>query len=346
MRFPVTIRKGRKILFVEEIQSDWHQYGRKRGYTKTENKQKLEKAKSKLRKLEKERDEIDVIDDFDSSKYHEANRQVEKQANLIAVMELGPVPEAPLKDIKEWTALSIKRIFREAADGGYDGVAFSRSDTITPLVAMGLRDASDVIRSGNPADEIKARLRVMDRYDSDAIQNIFDGNKYFYDKLIPSIAKKETKAKQGTTYIELTDVGFSKVGVPRTPGGPPRTQVMQTTLDRLVRRGSAIEVPFFELTDKVKDRVIKPQKLYSVALPGIAVGAAAAEEEELSAAAALAAIGLGGMALYRGAKGARAADRAADVAKPDTLQFKRWFGESKVVNKAGEPLVVYHGLRS
>jgi hypothetical protein len=155
-------------------------------------------------------------------------------------LQSGKVPDAPLKDTKEWTALAIKRIFREAADGDYDGVAFTRGQDIAGVVG-----------------------------------GVEKGQNYFYDKLIPSIAKKESKAKQETTFI---DVGDESLGV-----------------------------PFFELTDKVKDRVIKPQKLYSVALPGIAIGAAAAEEEELSAAAALGAIGLGGMALYKGMKGARAA---------------------------------------
>jgi len=309
--------KGRRILFVEEIQSDWHQNGRKRGYTETENKEKLEKAKSKLKKLEKERNEIAEIDGLDSPKLDEANEKVAKQARLVGAIRQGPVPEAPLKDIKEWTALSIKRIFREAAEGGYDGVAFTRSDMITPLVAMGLTDARDIIRSGNPADEIEAMLRVMDRSDSDPIQKIFDGNKYFYDKLIPSIAKKESKAKQGTTLIELEDLGFSRIRSNDVFSRPTELQLAEAT-----ENNRAIEVPFFELTDKVKDRVIKPQKLYSVALPGIAVGAAAAEEEELSAAAALGAIGLGGMALYRGAKGARAADRVADAPKPPAAATK------------------------
>ena len=270
--------KGRRILFVEEIQSDWHQKGRKRGYTEKENQQKIEEAKSKLRKLEKERNEIGEIEDLDSPKLKEANKEVAKQARLVGIIEQGPVSEAPIKDIKEWTSLSIKRIFREAAEQGYDGVAFSRSDVITPLVTLPRDEAVGMF--GNPETFLDRLAELKQRggqYEEGAEQaeKVFGGNQYYYDKLIPSIAKRETKAKQGTTLIDVGDI--------------------------------SLEVPFFELTKEVKDKVIKPQKLYSVALPGIAVGAAAAEEEELSAAAALGAIGLGGMALYKGMKGARAA---------------------------------------
>lgn len=36
-------------------------------------------------------------------------------------------------------------------------------------------------------------------------------------------------------------------------------------------------------------------------------------------------------------------DAFNDITAPDTPEFKRWFGDSKVVDENGEPLVVYHG---
>ncbi len=39
----------------------------------------------------------------------------------------------------------------------------------------------------------------------------------------------------------------------------------------------------------------------------------------------------------------RAREYAQNRAQVDTPEFKRWFGDSKVVDEAGEPLVVYHG---
>ena len=37
-----------------------------------------------------------------------------------------------------------------------------------------------------------------------------------------------------------------------------------------------------------------------------------------------------------------ALDQGARTALPDDAAFKRWFGDSKVVDENGEPLVVYH----
>ena len=154
------------------------------------------------------------------------------------------------------------------------------------------------------------------------VERIYGGNKYIYDKLIPSIAKKESKAKQETTYIEMMETGFSTIGTPEYPTHTAEyfdTPEGKLAIEKLVRDGGVVEVPFFELTDKVKDRVSKPQKLYSLALPALVVGAAASEEEELSPAAALMSLGKAGMALYRKLTGSDEEGNPAEELAPMRL---------------------------
>ena len=286
IRFKTRIdSRGRRIMFIEEIQSDWHQAGLKEGYA---------------RKVFKVRNRVsgNFGQSFDTKaeaeKYASTfNPRIKQSIEIFEDID-GNIPNAPLKDTKEWTALAIKRIFREAAEQGFDGVAFSRADMITPVVSLGTGDDA-IGLIGNP-EAFMARLAELKKKGghyaegAEQAEKVFKGNQYFYDKLIPSIAKKETKAKQGTTHIELEDVGFSSIRDPEYPTHTPEffdTPEASGTLESLVKDGRIIEVPFFELTKEVKDKVIKPQKLYSLALPGIAIGAAAAGEEELSAAAAL-----------------------------------------------------------
>jgi len=365
--------KGRRILFVEEIQSDWHQRGLKRGYTEEENAAKLEKAQAKLKESEIKRNKIsdeeglsDALVDF--------NKDIKKQAKLIGVIKQGPIVEAPLKDTKEWTALAVKRVFREAADGDYDGVAFSRADMITPAVTMPPDTAFRLI---GERDSFLAELEDLRRRGgqyaegADEAEGVFKGNEYYYDKLLPSIARKESKATKDTTFIEFDDQGFVQIKLGM------QKPIPDAVLDHLIKNKSVLEVPFFELNKTVKDKVIKPQKLYSVALPGIAIGAAAAEEEELSAVAALGAIGLGGMALYKGVKSSDRFKFGPEGTSPEQIQkyriedalqagsktekevreaaklwkkegveskyFKKWFGGSKIVDSKNEPIRVYHG---
>lgn len=391
--------KGRKILFVEEIQSDWHQKGRKEGYesqrkptyyevtqpgVETQRFENIKDAEDYTRQARKKESEIRerVIEEGEWYLPDETSVFMEK----IEDKRILP-PDAPLKDTKEWTALAVRRVFREAADKGYDGVAFSRADMITPVVTLPGDQAFEALGDRREFIYILGEMRKRGSQYAEAAdeaERVFKGNEYYYDKLLPSIAQKQSfvppkrlpketsedykvrldqakKAHRSTTLIELKDVGFSKVKERQTPGmSYPQ---FNKQVERLAESGWVQEVPFFELTPKVKEKVSKPQKLYSLALPAVAVGAAAAEEEELSAAAALGAIGMGGMALYKGARGARAAGRATDVATAgaktvdeaeeaarmwremgtESPYFKKKFGNTKVVDDAGEALPVFHG---
>ena len=100
-----TDSEGNKVLFVEEIQSDWHQAGRKKGYR---GDMSIEQARQKML-------------DNGYSPESVANSSDE---DIVKMMTQYGVPNAPLKDTKAWTALAVKRITRYAAENGYDKVAF------------------------------------------------------------------------------------------------------------------------------------------------------------------------------------------------------------------------------
>lgn len=114
---------GEKILFVEEIQSDWHQKGRKQGY--------LTKNDAEVKSLIAEKDAIvnrGTINPADGSltiqlqdldRYNELVSQIEPR---LPVSYAG-VPGAPLK--KTWHEMSFRRIARMAAEEGYDAIAWT-----------------------------------------------------------------------------------------------------------------------------------------------------------------------------------------------------------------------------
>jgi hypothetical protein len=326
--------QGRKILFVEEIQSDWHQKGRQRGYKKPYAKvpdeirsaaKKVDDAQEKISDLPTLRIPSDynigvrlagMVDDtvprfsplssgggdntkdfmgygldwFESVKdkpayksmsderkaklaeFVELNHQRQARAPLVnelrqakrslvelsqgtaAPMQLGEgnlryvrgdsyiqelesaiasvkrdgVPDAPFKKTEEWLGLAVKRIMREAAEKGYDGVAFTRG-----------KDASDIVNM--PAKAANE----------------------FYDVILPSVVKKESKGKVSKTTI----------GIPRNPDYyEPGDNVRLNDFN------------FIEVTPKVKERAMKPQKLFEAVI-GAGAGAAgvrAMKGEEVS----------------------------------------------------------------
>jgi hypothetical protein len=133
---------GKKTLFVEEIQSDWHQAGRKKGYLTGDPKKELNDYESNLPTRareamkenalkdglsEKEADDLSTSivrnTDFDGMvKYlNETDKYKELFNKVINKDKL--VPDAPFK--KNWQELAMKRAMQMASEGGYERVAFT-----------------------------------------------------------------------------------------------------------------------------------------------------------------------------------------------------------------------------
>jgi hypothetical protein len=100
---------GKKMLLVEEIQSDWHQAGREKGYATRES---LEKWYNQ-NKLEND----PAFADLNSEQIKIAER------NRSAGLGGESVPDAPFKDT--WYQLSLKRLLKYAADNGYERVGLT-----------------------------------------------------------------------------------------------------------------------------------------------------------------------------------------------------------------------------
>jgi len=130
---------GEKLLHLEELQSDWHQQGRDKGYIDPNAEQKLqqiEKLKSAFEELqtrrrqlhEQAKQEPDAGPRFDSL-MEEANSITPKLLELNSQMhnlehfgrqQKDAVPDAPFK--KNWEEMALKRLMHHAAEKGYHGL--------------------------------------------------------------------------------------------------------------------------------------------------------------------------------------------------------------------------------
>lgn len=121
---------GKKSLHLEEIQSDWHQAGNKKGYvgdnpsyteTTVANASPAIKEALKANSWDLNKIANDKIYIYDKGKYslHEpASKQTVKDWNADAV------PDAPFKGDK-WQELALKRMIREAAEKGYERLSWT-----------------------------------------------------------------------------------------------------------------------------------------------------------------------------------------------------------------------------
>jgi hypothetical protein len=136
---------GKKVLFVEEIQSDWHQAGRDKGYKFDEF-----ALVAEAKKLRDEREEIfkdpsltsSSADEFTSDLFnltdeefkvkYPINPRIEEIDKRVGEIEkelrvnTGSVHNAPFK--KTWHEFALKRIVQMAVENGYDRVSWTTGD--------------------------------------------------------------------------------------------------------------------------------------------------------------------------------------------------------------------------
>jgi len=132
---------GKKMLLVEEIQSDWHQAGREKGY---KTKESLEKwyAQNKL------------DDDPSFADLNSEQRSVIERNRSAGMGGDNAVPDAPFKDT--WYQLALKRLTKYAADNGYERIGLTTGKRQIERFADELRQNVDEIAfsSGYPSKDI------------------------------------------------------------------------------------------------------------------------------------------------------------------------------------------------
>ena len=102
--------EGKKMLLIEEVQSDWHQAGREKGYNIRDP------LAEEYKKLEQKM-------------FNDINYTPAEEKRFYELQEQGydkpvtGVPDAPFKDT--WHQLALKRAIKEAVDKGYDRIGLT-----------------------------------------------------------------------------------------------------------------------------------------------------------------------------------------------------------------------------
>ena len=106
---------GKKMLLIEEVQSDWHQAGRDKGYATQVMTTEERKRFDEFVALDKKRP-------LTAEERIEYQPLAEKRTAEIMSKHHG-VPDAPMKDT--WYQLALKRALKYAADNGYERVGIT-----------------------------------------------------------------------------------------------------------------------------------------------------------------------------------------------------------------------------
>jgi hypothetical protein len=224
---------GKKVLFIEELQSDWAQKGRKEGFAKDTSgwtAKLLSAPDAGFNKWQ--------ISDASGNRVTDIVGGTKESAIRKAA---EGIPHAPFVGKTEaWTALALKRMIRYAADNGFDRVAWTngeqqaerydlskhfrtiqwndRSGALKGITIDGKDHSFGKVQDGAGLDEYVGK-EVANKLRSEASNNRGyrtltglglkvggEGMKGFYDRIVPSVANDVLK-KLGGGRVGEVDLG-------------------------------------------------------------------------------------------------------------------------------------------
>jgi hypothetical protein len=202
---------GKKMLLVEEIQSDWHQAGREKGYQNKSGvygeKVTPEEYKRGVELQNQQRNQSEPLTPSEQAEL--SNIMTRHEASIVGAR----VPDAPFKDT--WYQLALKRLTKYAADNGYERIGlttgkqqasrFDLSKQVDEIaVPMVNEDGSRSVRI-DPTSGTSIKLMVDDKgivtgYGAGSTQ--FSGKK-LSEVIGKDIADKVMKADADTKFTGL-----------------------------------------------------------------------------------------------------------------------------------------------
>jgi hypothetical protein len=208
-----TDSEGRRVLFVEEIQSDWMQRGREKGFLPRAPEPPPRTYYKPSEIIVQERDLDWIISTTDGrgsavGKGVVSNEEAARwyalafftdQANREAAEEMEKrrhgVPDAPYKQTASWVRLVLKRLIRLAADEGYDAIAWTTGEQQRVRYKKAFADAVDSLTV-----EPRATTRDTPKYMFSAVKDgtvVHEHDGADFDDLRDLIGKKlATEAKE------------------------------------------------------------------------------------------------------------------------------------------------------
>lgn len=283
---------GKKVLLVDEIQSDWHQAGRKEGYAQPETSRMtgtvVDAGDGTYR--------VEWPDGTFSGGY---NQEGAMQKAMEGKSNAKPgVPDAPFK--KNWHELAMKRVLDYAAENGYDTVAitpgaeqakrYDLSKQVQQIMAskedggvrifardnqgknhdMGVHplETLDTVIGKDLAQKVASQAKPTDIYEGVDLQVGGEGMKGFYDKILPDYLN---------TYGKQYGAGVGRIELPTRKKMVPDNAGLG-----MIRSGEQEMSGFhsFDITPQMREAIkTKGQPLYSkigMGPEGLAAGTGAA----------------------------------------------------------------------
>lgn len=308
---------GKKMLLIEEIQSDWHQAGREKGYIGSYAKKDVKPYTPERAKAEFGLPNNDLFWYFevpDNTLQIPKSRfrtQDEAINYVLTEKKVNPegVPDAPFKDT--WHQLALKRALKYAADNGYDRVGLTTGKQQVERYSNQMRQNVDELQFfpiGNQNNIlISAKKGGKQTFSGTVADGKFiDGpaeGKTVTEVLGKSMAKQIAEKKDGVIkgddltiggegmkayYDEIYPAFFAKQGKKYNAKTGETTIGKKGTIEKSGRSyyqtpDTNATVRYIDISPEMRGGVKKGQPLFTAApIGGIGVGAGMQDQQQNS----------------------------------------------------------------
>lgn len=225
---------GERVLFLNEIQSDWHQQGRKKGYRTTDA------TGWRADLLGNTGDDYQVYNaQGEPVRYIHARSEEEAIRETLAADNSNRVPDAPFKTT--WPELALKRMVRWAAENGFDRVAWPTAEQV-PLVEQWGVSTSQIRADPHLSQRFGA---IIDRYAVDLPRIAKALGKKYGAAVVPVTMETGGRSEeiQPPPALEPADTSEPALdGYQSFTDGPPLVGSADLQIDGVLRRSVTIVV--------------------------------------------------------------------------------------------------------
>ena len=197
--------KNRKLLFVEEIQSDMHQKvrGGTKKYVMRQDKPnpKVRKLQDELQQLQKELNQEWQPNDPRREQVRVEIKALEQKLDAEGVLK-GDTTEGPFKKSEHYANFALKNVIRYALDNGYDGVA---------LISGKAKNVANNNSAGSK--QAKGTLAAYDRIYAKTLKEIANDKKLYFPETGVII-----KDGNGVNWARLPAIIFNEKSIKEIRG--------------------------------------------------------------------------------------------------------------------------------
>jgi len=310
---------GKKMLLIEEVQSDWHQAGREGGYATPESKKNFEKLLSEkesinydLQAMTNKYDEYinngEKVPDSLKEKNAELEKKYKEIQEKIKLNTGAEVPDAPFKDT--WYQLALKRAIQHAAENGYERIGLTTgsqqaarfdlskqvNEITVPMVnSDGTRSVRITPTTGTSIKLMVDKDGVVTGYGSGSTQ--FSGKK-LNEVIGKEMSDKVMKAEPETNFsgldLQVGGQGMKKYYDEIYPkfldkyGKKWGAKVGETKIGTVMERAENSMIPqmkqesvrYIDITPEMKAGVSKGQPLFAAAPIGVTGGLLGTQQDQ------------------------------------------------------------------